>query len=69
MRPKIKLTFSQNIKEVIWKHLPKKTMYQTFKTAFDYLVESNKIIIENRYAVWIFNPELTKYHLNRSVKI
>lgn len=41
----------------LWKKLPRKMMYQTFQTIIDYLHESNKIIIEDRKIVWIWDPE------------
>jgi outer membrane lipoprotein-sorting protein len=53
----------------IWKSLPKGIMYQTFKKAFDYLVESNKITFNDDHAVWIFDPKLTKHLLSKSVKV
>jgi outer membrane lipoprotein-sorting protein len=53
----------------IWKRLPRKVMYQTFKIAFDYLAESNKIIFNNRHAIWIFDPKSTQKLLEQSVKI
>jgi hypothetical protein len=42
----------------LWKKLEKKVMYQTYKTAIDYLVDSRKIAIKNKRLIWIFNPEL-----------
>lgn len=47
-------------KTQLWKALPKKMMYQTFCMIIDYLIESNKIIINKGQIVWIWNPELIK---------
>jgi len=54
----------------LWKSLPKKVQYQTFKRILDYLESSNKIMFNNRQIVWIFpdNPKLKKL-LEMSVKI
>ena len=42
-------------KTMLWKMLPKKVMYQTYKTVIDYLVESRKVIItSDNKLVWIF---------------
>ncbi len=44
----------------LWKSLPKQVQYQTFQTILDYLLRSNKIILnkENRI-MWIAsNPKL-----------
>ncbi|HVC58010.1 MAG TPA: hypothetical protein VND15_00870 [Candidatus Acidoferrales bacterium] len=41
----------------IWKLLPKKVMWTTFKTVLDYLEYSGKIIVEeDRTLTWIWNP-------------
>jgi len=53
----------------IWKRLPRKMMYQTFKIAFDYLVESNKITFNNRHAIWIFDPEIIEHLKDRLVEL
>lgn len=45
---------------------PQKTMYQTFKTVIDYLIESNKIAIDAGGKVcWIFDPDLARRYLGR----
>ena len=46
----------------LWRALPKKVMYQTFAMIIDYLLSSNKIIIDkrDRRIVWVWNPELLK---------
>jgi hypothetical protein len=38
----------------LWRALPKKMQYQTFKLILNYLEKSNKIIFENDKIVWIF---------------
>ena len=42
----------------LWKHLPKKTMYQTFKVILAYLLEINKIAIDSDgKIVYIWSPD------------
>ena len=51
-------------KKKLWQSLPKKTMYQTFCTIFDYLKESSKIAVDREGKIcWIWNPELVKKYL------
>ncbi|MBI4044826.1 MAG: hypothetical protein HY392_03900 [Candidatus Diapherotrites archaeon] len=39
----------------LWKKLPKKVMYQTYKTVIDYLINSRKVILtKDDKLVWIF---------------
>ena len=38
----------------LWRVLPKKMQYQTFKLILDYLERSNKIMFEGDKIVWIF---------------
>ncbi|MBU3907336.1 MAG: hypothetical protein KKA64_03740 [Nanoarchaeota archaeon] len=38
----------------LWKSLPKKMQYQTFKLILNYLEKSNKIIFDEDKIVWIF---------------
>ncbi|WP_300165420.1 hypothetical protein [Methanofollis sp.] len=53
-------------RRAMWSSLPRKTMYQTFKTVIDYLLESNKIAIDAGGTVcWIFDPDLTRHYLAR----
>jgi hypothetical protein len=41
-------------------------MYQTFKTAIEYLIESNKIALDADGKIcWIFDPELIRYYIAR----
>ena len=47
----------------LWKKLPKKVMYQTYKIVIDYLIESRKVLLtKDKKLVWIFadNPKLEK---------
>ena len=42
----------------IWLALPKKTMWQTFLAALDYLEYSGKIHVEkDKHVVWLWNPQ------------
>mgnify|MGYP007042415707 CR=1 FL=1 len=54
----------------LWKSLPKKVQYQTFKCIIEYLESSNKIMFNGRQIIWIFpdNPKLKKL-LETSVKL
>ncbi len=53
-------------RRALWSSLPRKMMYQTFKTAIEYLIESNKITLDaNGKVCWIFNPELVRYYMAR----
>ncbi|VVB83951.1 Uncharacterised protein [uncultured archaeon] len=38
----------------LWRALPKKMQYQTFKLILNYLEKSNKIIFEDNRIIWIF---------------
>ena len=38
----------------LWKSLPKKMQYQTFKLILDYLERSNKIMFDKDKIIWIF---------------
>ncbi len=54
----------------LWKHLPRKMMYQTFQVIIDYLAESNKIIFDrDRVIVWIWDPKGVKRALIRGVTV
>ena len=53
----------------LWKKLPRKVMYQTYKQILNYLEESNKITFNGRKAIWIFNPALMKHLNERSVEV
>lgn len=42
----------------LWKKLPNKMMYQTYLVILDYLLASNKIIIDREGCIiWTYNPE------------
>ncbi len=46
---------------VLWKHLPKKVMWQTYLIILDYLEKINKIVTDKKgKIVYIWNPKLTK---------
>jgi hypothetical protein len=48
-------------KNKLWRALPKAMMWQTFNVILDYLMKSNKIIIDRKgEIVWIFadNPKI-----------
>ena len=38
----------------LWKSLPKKMQYQTFKLILEYLEKSNKIMFDEDKIIWIF---------------
>lgn len=53
-------------KKALWENLPKKMMYQTYSTIFDYLLYSGKIACDSEGKVaWIWNPELVKKYLSK----
>ena len=42
----------------LWKKLPNKMMYQTYLVILDYLLASNKIMIDKEGCIiWTYNPE------------
>ncbi len=54
----------------LWKKLPKKIMYQTFKTILDYLEESGKIMIcKDGIIIWTYDPEGIKKIISSGVKL
>jgi len=57
-------------KKALWRSLPRKMQYQTFNRIIDYLLSSNKIIMNDREIVWVFpsNPKLRKL-LATSVRV
>jgi len=57
-------------KKALWESLPRKVQYQTFNRVIDYLLCSNKIILNGTEIVWIFpdNPKLRRL-LMRSQKV
>jgi len=54
----------------VWKSLPRKIQYQTFKRILEYLEASNKIVFNGRRIVWVAadNPKLQRL-LEESVKV
>jgi len=54
----------------LWRSLPRKIQYQTFKRILEYLEASNKIVFNENRIVWVAanNPKLKKL-LEESVKI
>ena len=56
-------------KNQLWRALPKAVMWQTFNVILDYLIESNKIIIDKEgKIIWIFaDNSKVKNLLERSV--
>jgi len=50
----------------LWKKLPKKIMYQTFKVVIDYLIDSRKVILtKDDKLVWVFADSSTAKKLLR----
>lgn len=50
----------------LWKKLPKKMMYQTYKIILAYLLEVNRIAIDGEGKIgYIWSPELGKKYANR----
>lgn len=48
-------------RRALWENLPKKMMYQTFKTILDYMEESGKIAADRDAKIcWIHNPDLVR---------
>jgi hypothetical protein len=53
-------------KRKLWESLPKRMMYQTFCTIFDYLAYSGKISIDSEGKIgWIYNSKLAQEYFNR----
>lgn len=54
----------------LWRSLPRKIQYQTFKRILEYLEASNKIVFNKGRIVWVAadNPKLKKL-LEESMKI
>lgn len=44
----------------LWAKLPKKVQYQTFKIIIEYLIDSNKLIIDKGKIIWTFNSKLVE---------
>jgi len=54
----------------LWRMLPRKIQYQTFKRILEYLEASNKIVFNDRRIVWVAadNPKLKRL-LETAVKV
>ncbi len=56
-------------KRALWRSLPKQVHYQTFNRIMDYLIESKKIILNDREIVWVFPDNATlKRTLAKSIR-
>ena len=66
----IKKSKNYPTKKALWQNLPRQVHYQTFNRIIDYLLESNKIILNDREIVWVFpdNPTL-KNALAKSIRV
>ena len=55
----------------LWKHLPKKMMYQTFQEILKYLEESGKILIDpsDGIVMWTYDPEHVKELISKGLII
>jgi len=55
----------------LWKHLPKKVMWQTYLVILNYLGSVNKIVLDKKgKIVYIWNPKLAKkLRLMREIKL
>lgn len=58
-------------RRALWENLPKKMMYQTFKTIIEYLLESGKIASDSQGTIcWIHDPDMAqKYALREDLRI
>lgn len=65
---KIKSNNGKYTKTQLWKKLPKQTMYQTYKVALDYLLDSNKIVMNSHKVTWIYYPKLFKKLMSQTVE-
>jgi hypothetical protein len=53
----------------MWKKLPKKMMYQTFKVILDYLETSGKLLIDKDNTIfWTYDSKMIKKILSSGVK-
>ena len=54
-------------KKSLWKHLPKKMIYQTFSLILDYLLYSGKISVDSEGKIgWIFYPKESEKRLEQA---
>ncbi len=57
-------------KKALWQSLPRQVHYQTFNRIIDYLVDSRKIILNEREIVWVFADNATlKKAIANSVRV
>lgn len=57
-------------KTQLWKSLPKKMQYQTFKRVLDYLEASNKIIYDDGEIIYVYpNNEKIKALIKSAVEL
>jgi len=57
-------------KMALWKSLPRQVQYPTFKKIIDYLISSNKIILNDHEIVWVFpDNQKVKKLLETSVRV
>ena len=66
----IRTSKSYPTKKALWQSLPRQVQYQTFNRIIDYLLASNKIILNDREIVWVFpdNAALKKA-LAKSIRV
>jgi hypothetical protein len=66
----IKKSRAYPTKMALWRSLPRQMQYQTFRKIIDYLLSSNKIMLNDHEIVWIFpdNPKLKRL-LAESIRV
>ena len=66
----IKKESAEYTKYQLWKRLPKQMMYQTYCKIFDYLLNSEKImVVEDKKIIWLYDPKGISKILKSGVKI
>ena len=63
----IKKSKEHPTKMILWRSLPKKTMYQTLLLILNYLEESGKIVIKDKKIIWIYDSDIDKWIENREL--
>ena len=54
----------------LWKKLPNSMMYQTYLVVLDYLLASNKIMIDkDGCVIWTYNPERIRKAISKGLII
>ena len=62
----IKANSGEYKKRELWKALPERMKYKTFRIIFDHMEDNNKIIRDrDGYVVWIWDPEGVKRYKER----